>query len=96
MNLLVLSAFVAGIPHRNPDLTKVTIGAPVELRPDPKNAFDATAIEVHCNGEFLGFVPRETTSCIHEVLSYPMDTRVVAKSDTRWKEVQIQSRITLP
>lgn len=98
MNLLILSCFVAGIPHRSPDLSLVNLSDEVQLRPDPTNEFDPSAIQVHVGSQFLGFVPREQTEVILSAIrqGFVLNSWVQDKSMTKWKEVLIRAEVILP
>lgn len=98
MTLLILSCFVSGIPHRNPDLSLVNLNDPIRLKPDPTNQYDPLAIEVHCGDQFLGFVPREQTPVIHYALDHELQLKswVQEKPMTKWKEVLIRTEATIP
>lgn len=96
--ILITSCYVAGIPHRNPDLTNVTVGSEVSLIPDPQNQFDPNAIQVHSGSQFLGFIPREATPPIHSALrdGAKISARVTERSNTKWKEAVIQVAAIFP
>lgn len=71
-----LSLFVVGIDHPNPDgsnrrfnLALCRPGEPVELRPEPKNKHDSTAVAVFSErGEQLGYLSAERCGWISSKL----------------------------
>lgn len=47
-------------PHSAKDVIRaLNIGDEVELRADPDNAYDDTAVGCHAGGEHIGFVPKD-------------------------------------
>lgn len=49
---------VAGVRHCTEDIASLHLGDPVDLVPDPKNAFDSDAIAVRHQGKRIGYVNR--------------------------------------
>jgi len=91
MTIPITSCFIAGIPHRNPDLSLIQFGTDVVLKPDPTNQYDPLAIEVHCGAQMLGFIPREATPPIHFALraGASLSAQVTERTQTKWKECVI-------
>lgn len=98
--LLLFSAFVAGIPHRSPDLTVIRVGDALRFNPDPSNPFDPNAVQIwHENSnQFLGFIPAEATPVYHEAVAAgaTFTTTVLSMDGKRWKEMIFQTRATFP
>lgn len=91
-NLIIASGFVAGIPHRNPDLTVVADHDELVLEPEPSNPHDDLAIKIihKTSGQFLGYVPREQTTAVHTAREQGFEVfcRVTCyQPHTKWKEV---------
>lgn len=40
-------------------VTHLEVGETVELRADPSNQYDNTAVAVHAHGQHIGFIPKE-------------------------------------
>lgn len=90
--LIISSGFIADIPHRNPDLSVVSLGDELRLEPEPSNAYDPQAVKIihAASGQFLGYVPREQTEAIHLALSegFMLIANVsVSQHQVKWKEV---------
>jgi hypothetical protein len=51
-------------------LLEAEVGDPVQLEPEPTNAYDPNAIKVIYKEHHVGYVPRETTHMIDLDLSY--------------------------
>lgn len=87
MQICIFSGFVAGVQYHNPDFTALRVDEPVEIRLDRKNAFDPNAIELHQNGQFLGFIPRVATYPVHNAISQGLQpTAVLAALDPQSKK----------
>jgi len=41
----------------------ISVGSPVELRPEPENSFDESAVAVYYEGIKLGYLPNRGTLC---------------------------------
>lgn len=69
MTQTILSCNIAGISHANPDFEFLNAEDSVTLRPEPQNEFDAHAVSVwHATSGKLGYVPKESTICIHDAM----------------------------
>lgn len=88
--LIICSGFIAGMPHRNPDMTKVAEKDKLNIVLEPENPHDPQAIKlVHeASGQFLGYVPREQTLNIHNAIAngFHCSAFVVELLATKWKE----------
>lgn len=97
--LIISSGFIAGIPHRNPDLTVLSLGDELILQPEPDNAFDPSAIKIlhKSSGIFLGYVPREQTPAVHQARTegFEVFSKVTCiQPQTKWKEVGFACFVT--
>ena len=101
-NLLIMSAFVAGTPHRvaeGTDLSSVLVGDELYFRPDPSNMFDPSAIKVYHTrtNQDLGFVPREQTPILHELWekdpNIALSATITARAFAKFKEIIFQVRL---
>lgn len=91
-NLIVSSGFIAGVPHRNPDLSVVNLQDALRLEPEPSNLHDPEAIKLihEPSGQFLGYVPREQTVAIHQALQEgftPFARVTCYQPQVKWKEL---------
>ena len=80
------TTYIAGIPHRKPDLSVLKVGMQVQLEPEPTNRFDPNAVMVKCNGVHLGYIPKMETSL---VVGVPSMFIVNIDPLRKWKEVFI-------
>lgn len=89
--LIISSGFIAGIPHRNPDLTKVEIKDALNIVLEPENPHDPRAIKlIHVkSAQFLGYVPREQTQALHVAIGHGFQPSafITELNATKWKEV---------
>lgn len=51
----------------------LSIGDNVELRADPENEYDTTAVACYAGGEHIGFIPKESNSALFELLTEGAD-----------------------
>lgn len=79
---------IAGMPHRKPDLSVLSIGTEVTLVAEPHNAFDPNAIKVMHNGVHLGYIPKTDTYMVSGVAK--MKVVRIAPED-KWNEVHIET-----
>lgn len=63
-------------------LKSLKIGDRLDLRADPNNEYDATAVAVDYEGEHLGFIPKESNSAIFAVL---MDGEEITAEIVAWE-----------
>lgn len=65
-------------------IKELGIGDHVELRADPDNAYDDTAVAVYAQGEHIGFIPKESNSAIFSVLmdEGEVDAEIIAFEST--------------
>lgn len=63
-------------------LKSLKIGDRLDLRADPNNEYDATAVAVDYEGEHLGFIPRESNSALFAVL---MDGAEISAEIVAWE-----------
>lgn len=98
----LLRTHIAGIPHRKPSALP-PVGAIVQLKPEPTNAFDPNAIQilwengtfVNEKGEdepriiFLGYVPKSDTATVREFGW--TELRVVETEGPKWREVVVEN-----
>jgi len=68
----MLTVPMVGATFRPPEAKEVVrnliIGDRVELRADPNNEYDRTAVAVYSNDVHIGFIPRESNSALFAVL----------------------------
>lgn len=79
---------IAGIPHRNPDLSVLKVGDEVQLIPEPDNKFDPNAIKVMHNGVHLGYIPRTDTGFAKD---FPTLFIMEVVPSRKWDEVKLAS-----
>lgn len=79
---------IAGIPHRKPDLSVLSIGTEVTLVAEPHNAYDPNAIKIMHNGVHLGYVPKTDTYMVKDVAK--MKVVRVDPAD-KWNEIHIET-----
>lgn len=96
MNLLIYSGYVADLPHRDPDMSRIAVGDKIELVLDPHNQYDPSAIKVMDGEQFIGFIPRESTPVLHEAFANGLKTqaKVMEVTQVKWKEVLIHVRVS--
>lgn len=85
----VIRIFVAGVPHRKPDLSKLTIGSKVSLVTEPENKFDANAIKVCYGAIHLGYVPKMETQNVKN-LKATEATIVEIVPERKWSEIVLE------
>ena len=51
----------------------------VTLEAEPTNPYDSNAIKVLMNGEFVGYVPKDSTDIMNEILDYAVVLHTVRK-----------------
>lgn len=90
--LVISAGFVAGIPHRNPDLSVVLTGHDLVVVPEPENPHDPEAIKLihQLSGQFLGYVPREQTISFHQAKKegFEVECKVTClQPQVKWKEL---------
>lgn len=89
-NSTTLICHIAGIPHRKPDLSKLSVGDKVDLISEPTNAFDPNAIKVMHGTTMLGYVPKDKTH-IARTLNLSSMTITEIDPSRKWTEVIIKS-----
>lgn len=83
---------IAGIPHRNPDLSKLSVGQQLQLLPEPDNKFDPNAIRVltyptqDSPPVHLGYIPKTETNFF---VGMPHVFIHSITPQNKWKEVTI-------
>ncbi len=85
-----MKTHIAGIPHRKPNFSLLTIGDSVRLVPEPDNKFDPNAIRVLHGDTFLGYIPKMETA---EWRSASSATIVEIQPNRKWSEVIIESAV---
>lgn len=88
-----MQTHIAGIPHRKPDLSKLTVGEEVRLVPEPDNKFDPNAIRVFVKAStdlpvHLGYIPKDKTSAF-KTLPFCYITQIAPLN--KWSEVIIST-----
>lgn len=63
-------------------LKDLRIGEKLELRADPNNEYDSTAVAVYYGNTHLGFIPRESNSALFAVL---MDGAEISAEIIAWE-----------
>lgn len=98
--LLVLSAYVAGVPHRvtqGLNLALVEVNDEVVFEHEASNLHDPDAVRVihKTTDQFLSYVPREQTPILHELWTKGIEVAgaITARTFTKWKEILIQVRL---
>lgn len=73
-------------------VTHLSVGEEVELRADPSNEYDDTAVAVHAHGEHIGFIPKDKNAELFERLmdGEEIMAEVVAFENTLKPVLEIQ------
>lgn len=79
---------IAGIPHRNPDLTHLSVGQELQLVPELDNKYDPNAIKVLAGDVFLGYIPKMETQFFRDLSHVYI---VAIQPTVKWKEVLISN-----
>lgn len=80
---------IAGIPHRNPDLTKLAVGEKLFLVPEPENKFDPNAIKVVSDSSVhIGYIPKMETQYFRDL---PCVYITAIQPNVKWKEVLVSN-----
>lgn len=79
---------IAGIPHRNPDLSKLSVGQELSLVPEPENKFDPNAIKVMADSSHLGYIPKMETQFFRDISTVYITT---IQPTVKWKEVLVST-----
>lgn len=88
-NIPLMKTYIAGIPHRKPDLTALAVGDTVIISPEPENKFDPNAIKVlSSNAVHLGYIPKLET---HLWSNIALATIAEIVPERKWKEVVIEA-----
>lgn len=104
MTLLILSSYIAGVPHRvrecNTDISVLAVGDALHFVPDAANPYDPNAVQVwHTRtNQNLGFIPAEQTPVYHGAVAVgltPVAT-ITALPMARFKEIVMQATVELP
>lgn len=83
---------VAGVRYAAPNFDNIELAKPVDLEVEPDNEYDAEAIRVIQNGQFLGHVPKGTPKDMifdFEKKGYPVASLLVL-ADVDNCDIQIQ------
>lgn len=92
-NTMTHITHIAGIPHHNPDLSKLKVGDELRLLPEPSNKFDPNAIRVFARPhsdfpEHLGYIPKMETQFFRDLSSVYI---TAIQPTVNWKEVLISN-----
>lgn len=65
-------------------IKQLSIGERVELRADPDNEYDRTAVAVYAQDQHIGFIPADSNSAIFEMLmnNEPVEAEIIAFEQT--------------
>lgn len=93
MTQTILSSFISGVIFARPDFTHLNAEDEVKLVFEPHNKFDARAIRVHHPvAGMLGYVPKETTVCLHDAVAnvLPFKAKIVSSHDNeKWPKIHL-------
>lgn len=82
-----IQTYIAGVPHRKPDLSDLKIGNFVTLEPEPTNEYDPNAIKVWYNGVHLGYIPKKMTEAIKHLTKMTITS---INPEAKWQEVELE------
>lgn len=99
MNQPIFIGNVAGLSHSKPDMSMLTPSNQLHLIPEPTNEYDPRAIRVvHPAAGKLGYIPKESTECIHSAWANQFDVECFIKEvlpGARYDKVIICAQITI-
>ncbi len=99
---LVKTFFIAGFQRYDGALVldKLKAGKKIKMVRDPKNPYDANAIELHYKGTKLGFVPQSENSLIALMMTYGhkkvFEARIIQvdRKANPWQQVRVGIYVT--
>lgn len=81
---------ITGIPHRKPDLSKLSVGQKLTLVAEPHNAFDPNAIKIMSDAVHLGYIPAKETVFFRDLPHVFIHS---IQPQNKWREVIVGNEL---